>query len=153
MNKIINYYNQSRHETLIQTLFSAYPELKKVYKFISPWVMEYNELDLETKYVKECVKYNYYIKSKPDYKPNNENDIKIHVNQEALKKRRAKLSKDNYKIVNEVGNIFQLENMRTNEKIFKPRHQIKPSPFKDSARLRSPRAADFEDVLKYFYSY
>ena len=68
MNKVLNYYNQSRHETLTQTLFKAYPELKKIFKFISPWIMEHNELDLEIKFVKECIKYNYYIKLKPDYK-------------------------------------------------------------------------------------
>ena len=29
MNKVLNYYNQSRHETLTQTLFKAYPRIKR----------------------------------------------------------------------------------------------------------------------------
>jgi hypothetical protein len=40
MDKILYYYNQSRRETLTQTLFKAYPELKEMYKFISPYIME-----------------------------------------------------------------------------------------------------------------
>ncbi len=67
MNKILNYYNNSRHETLTNVLFKSYPELKDYYKFISPSIMKNNDFDLETKFVKECFKYNYYVKTKPDY--------------------------------------------------------------------------------------
>lgn len=128
MNKILNYYNQSRHETLTNTLFKAYPELKNVYDFISPWIMENNEYDLETKYVKECIKYNFMIMSNPDYAIDNSNDIKIYNNGSKLEKKRSKLSKDNYKVIKNIGNIYELENERTKEKTYKPRYQIYQKP-------------------------
>ena len=52
MDRILNFYNTSRHETLIQTLFQAYPELKSKYPFISPLTLRSSK-ELETLYVKE----------------------------------------------------------------------------------------------------
>ena len=144
MNKVLNYYNQSRHETLTQTLFKAYPELKEIFKFISPWIMEHNELDLETKFVKECIKYNYYIKLKPDYKINNDEEVKIYNDVSKLDKRRTNLSKDNYKVINKNGNIYKLQNA-DDEIIFKPRFQIKKSNTFKSSKLN-----DYDDIMKYF---
>ena len=144
MNKVLNYYNQSRHETLTQTLFKAYPELKEIFKFISPWIMEHNELDLENKFVKECIKYNYYIKLKPDYKIINEEEVKIYNDVSKLNKRRTKLSKDNYKVINKNGNIYELQNAN-DEIIFKTRLQIKKSNTFKSSKLN-----DYDDIIKYF---
>ena len=93
-------------------------------KLISPWIMENNPFDLETKFVKECIKYNFVILSNPEYNLNNNNEIKIYNDNTKLQKRRTKLSKDNYKVVNKVGYIYELENERTKERIFKPRYQI-----------------------------
>ena len=125
MDIILNFYNHSRHETLTQTLFKAYPELKETYKFISPYIMENNDDNLENLFVKECIKYNYYIKSKPDYKIDDKEDIKVVNDNSKLQKKRTILSKDNYKITNKFGNIFEVKNTRTNESLFKPRYQIK----------------------------
>jgi len=125
MNKILNYYNNSRHETLTQTLFKAYPELKNIYKFISPYIMEHNNENLETLFVKECIKYNYLIKSKPDYKINNNEVVKVVNDNSKLQKKRTIINKDDYKIKNQIGNIFEVKNTRTNETTFKPRYFIK----------------------------
>ena len=125
MNIILNYYNNSRHETLTQTLFKAYPDLKHIYPFISPAIMENNTNNLENLFVKECIKYNFFIKSQPDYNINDE-DVKVVNNHDKLTKKRAILSKDDYTITNQIGNIFELKNKRTNKKTYKPRYFIKP---------------------------
>ena len=135
MNKILNYYNNSRHETLTQTLFKSYPELKDMYKFISPWIMEQDSrskaeglpsFDLETKFVKECIKYNLSIVSKDDYNLNKDDIVEIYNDNSKLEKRRTKISKDKYKVINKKGNIFELQNINNNEdKIYKPRYQIR----------------------------
>ena len=153
MNKILNYYNQSRHETLTNTLFKAYPELKNVYDFISPWIMENDSkltaegdgYDLETKYVKECIKYNFMIMSNPDYAIDNNNDIKIYNNGSKLEKKRSKLSKDNYTLIKNIGNIYELENERTKEKVYKPRYQIEQRP------KPKPQFIYAKDIAEYFY--
>ena len=125
MNKILNYYNNSRHETLTQTLFKSYPELKEVYKFISPWIMEHNTFDLETKFVKECIKYNLSITSNPDYNINKSDVVEIYNDTSKLEKRRTKISKDKYKVINKKGNIYHLQNINNDKEIFKPRYQIR----------------------------
>ena len=145
MDKVLNYYNQSRHETLTKTLFNAYPELSFQYKFISPWIMEHNPFDLETKFVKECIKYNFVILSNPDYNLNNNNEIKIYNDNSKLQKRRTKLSKDNYKVVKNICNIYELENERTKQRIFKPRYQIKQLP------KPKPQNIYVKDIAEYFY--
>ena len=56
MNRMWNYYNNSRHETLTQTLFTAHPELKQTYpNGISPKIMNDNYA-LERLFVIECKK-------------------------------------------------------------------------------------------------
>ena len=125
MNKILNYYNNSRHETLTQTLFKAYPDLKLIYKFISPYIMEHNNNNLETLFVKECIKYNYYIKQKSDYEIDKNDVVKITSDNDKLKKKRTILDKDDYKVINYNGNIFKLQNTRTNENIFRPRYALR----------------------------
>ena len=131
MDKILNYYNTSRHETLTQTLFKAYPDLKLIYNYISPYIMEHNNNNLETLFVKECIKYNYYIKQKPDFKLNNNEVVKVVNNNEKLKKKRTILNKDDFKIIKQRGNIFELQNVNNeNIKTYKPRYQIKPLTLK-----------------------
>ena len=126
MNKILNYYNNSRHETLTQILFKSYPELKEVYKFISPWIMERNPYNLETKFVKECIKYNLSITSNPDYNINKSDVVEIYNDTSKLEKRRTKISKDKYKVINKKGNIYHLQNINVNkDKKYKPRYQIR----------------------------
>ena len=124
MDKILNYYNEARHDTLTQTLFKAYPELKSKYKFISPSIMEHNP-ELEKLFVKECVKYNFFISSQNDFELNKNDIVKIVSNEGKLGKRRAILDKDDYKVVDKVGNVYELKNVRTGEKIYKPRFEIK----------------------------
>ena len=125
MNKVLNYYNTSRHETLSQTLFKAYPELKEVYDFISPWIMENNDYDLETKFVKECIKHNLAITSQDGYYLNKNDLVQVYNNSNKLEKKRTKILKDHYKIINKEGNIYKLQNLSNNKTIFKPRYQIR----------------------------
>ena len=124
MNRILNYYNNSRHETLTQTLFTAYPELKQTYpNGISPKIMNDNYA-LERLFVIECKKYNYYITSKPDYKLDKNQKVKIHNEHNNFEKRRTLINKNEYKVKNRNGNIYELINTNTNEKIYKPRYEI-----------------------------
>ena len=87
--------------------------------------MENNDFDLETKYVKECIKYNFYIKSQPDYKINDNEVVKVYNDASKLEKKRTKLLKDDYKIESHRGNLFKLQNINNNNVIIKPRAQIK----------------------------
>ena len=51
LNLILDYYNSTRHETLTQTLFKSYPELKQQYlNGISPKIMNDNQ-ELERLYM------------------------------------------------------------------------------------------------------
>ena len=125
MNKILNYYNNSRHETLTKTLFKAYPELKQDYpNGISPKDVNENN-ELETLYVKECIKYNLFITSQNNYKLNKNDNVKVVNINDKMKKKRTILNKDDYKVIDKVGNIYKLKNTTTNNVIFKPRFEIK----------------------------
>ena len=124
LDLILDYYNNTRHETLTQTLFKAYPELKETYpNGISPKIMNENP-ELEKLYVIECKKYNYYITTKPDYKLNKNEDVRILNDNSIFEKRRTKLNKDIFKVNNQIGNIYELINTQTNEKVYKPRYKI-----------------------------
>lgn len=147
MDTILNFYNNSRHETLTQTLFKAYPELKLKYKFISPSIMEYNDDNLETLFVKECIKYNYCIKSKPDYKINNNEIVKVVNEDSKLQKKRTILNKDDYKITNQKGNIFEVKNIRTNETTFKPRYFIKPNDLEVKPSKKPKEISIFDNLF------
>ena len=58
LDLILDYYNNTRHETLTQTLFKAYPELKRTYpNGITPKDVN-NSPQLERLFVIECKKYN-----------------------------------------------------------------------------------------------
>ena len=124
MNKVLRYYNEARHDTLTQTLFKAYPELKDKYKIISPSIIEHNP-KLEKLFVKECIKYNFFITSQNNFELNKNDNIKVINNVSKLEKKRTILDKDDYKIINKVCNIYELKNNRTGENIYKPRFEIK----------------------------
>ena len=124
MNKILKYYNDARHEGLTNILFKSHPELKDKYEFISPSIMEHNP-ELETIYIKECIKYNFYISTQPDYELNKNDIVKVVSTVGKLGKKRTILDKDDYKIIKQSGNIYELKNVRTGEKIYKPRFEIK----------------------------
>ena len=115
MNKILTYYNETRHEGLSKVLFKSYPELKRQYNFISPSIMEHNP-ELEDKYIKECIKYNFYISTQPDYELNKNDIVKVVSTVNKLGKKRTILDKDDYKIIKQTGNIYELKNVRTGEK-------------------------------------
>ena len=123
MNIILNYYNNSRHETLTKVLFKAYPELKYTFKFISPTIIN-NSDELETKYVEECMKHNFYVISKPDFKLNQNDIVRITSEKNKLGKKRSILDKDLFKITNQKGNIYELSNIKTNDKVYRPRFEI-----------------------------
>ena len=124
MTKILRYYNEAKHDTLTSVIFNAYPELKTKYKFISPSIMEHNP-ELEKLFVKECVKYNFFISSQNDFELNKNDIVKVVSEIDKLGKRRAILDKDDYYVVNKIGNVYELMNTRTNKTIYKPRFEIK----------------------------
>ena len=70
------------------------------------------------------VKNNYYITSKPDYKLDKNQKVKIHNEHNNFEKRRTLINKNEYKVKNRNGNIYELINTNTNEKIYKPRYEI-----------------------------
>ena len=124
MDLILDYYNNTRHETLTSTLFKAYPELKSKYKNgITPAIMDANP-ELERLFVMECKKYNNYVESKQDY------DIKIGdkaqiVNENnPFKKNRTILNENTHTVTSRFGNIYELTN--NFKKTYKPRFLIKP---------------------------
>ena len=86
--------------------------------------MEHNP-ELEDKYIKECIKYNFYISTQPDYELNKNDIVKVVSTVNKLGKKRTILDKDDYKIIKQTGNIYELKNVRTGEKIYKPRFEIK----------------------------
>ena len=130
MNIILDYYNNSRHETLTKMLFEADPNLIKKYpKGISPLIVNYHDY-LEKLYVEECIKYNYHIITQKDYKINIDDVVKIVNKKESLIDEnkinsRTILSKDDYKVINQIGNNYELINLRTNKRVFRPRYEIK----------------------------
>ena len=81
--------------------------------------------ELEKMYVEECMKYNFYIITQPDYKLNKDDIVKVVNNTNKLGKKRTILDKDDYKVIKQEGNIYMLKNVRTVEKIYKPRFEIK----------------------------
>ena len=123
MNKILNYYNNSRHETLTNIIFKSHPEMKRQFSFISPSIMNDNE-ELEKIFVEECLKYNYDIVSNSDYKLNKNDVVRITSEKNKLGKKRTILDKDDYKVIGQEGNIYKLKNVRTNKTTFKPRFEI-----------------------------
>ena len=124
LDLILNYYNNSRHETLTQTLFKAYPELKRTYpNGITPKDVN-NSPELERLFVIECKKYNYYISSHHDYNLNQNQNVRVLNDTSVFEKRRTKLNKDIFKVNNRIGNIYELVNTKTNEKVYKPRYKI-----------------------------
>ena len=123
MNKILNYYNNARHETLTKIIFKSHPEMKEKYTVISPNLMKNHE-ELEKIFVEECLKYNFSIVSNPDYKLNISDVVKVTSEKNKLGKKRTILNKDDYKVIEQQGNIFKLKNVRTNEITYKPRFEI-----------------------------
>ena len=106
--------------------------------------MEHNPFDLETKFVKECIKYNLSITSKDDYNINTNDVVEIYNDTSKLEKRRTKISKDKYKVISKKGNIFELQNLtkstdpkdsnNKNDKIYKPRYQIRSNKYSLNGR-------------------
>jgi hypothetical protein len=130
MNLVLNYYNNSRHETLTKIIFKSHPELKKIYKKgILPSIMESDE-ELEKIYVEECMKYNFNIVTQPGFKLKQNDIVKIKNDDNIFSSgpnklnKRSVINKDDYIINNQYGNIYELINTRTNERVFKPRYEI-----------------------------
>jgi len=124
MDRILNFYNTSRHETLTQTLFQAYPALKSKHSFISPLIVSSNK-ELETLYVKECIKHNLFTSSQSDFELAPNATVKVVSDEGPFAKKRSILSKDSFKVINKDGNVYELTNTKTGHKVFKPRFEIK----------------------------
>ena len=130
MNTILNYYSNTRHETLTKILYQAAPELKIKYpNGISPKFVNDNKY-LETLYVQECIKYNYHIITQKDFKLNNDDIVKVVNKKDSIIDEnkinsRSILSKDNYRIIGQQGNIYSLLNENKDKIIYRPRYEIK----------------------------
>ena len=123
MNKVLNYYNNARHETLTKVIFKSHPELKLKYTSISPELMK-DHKELEKIFVEECLKYNFDIVSNPDYKLNENDIVRVTSEKNKLGKKRNILDRYDYKVIGQDGNIFKLRNTKTNVEIYKPRFEI-----------------------------
>ena len=123
MDLILYYYNNSRHETLTNTLFKAYPELKSVYRNgITPAIMDANP-ELERLYAMECKKHNYYVQSKQDYDINVGKQVQIVNDNNPFEKKRTILNKNPYSVSNRIGNIYELKS--TDSTVYRHRFGIK----------------------------
>ena len=76
-------------------------------------------------YLDNCIKYNLFITSQNNYKLNKNDNVKVVNINDKMKKKRTILNKDNYKVIDKVGNIYKLKNTTTNNVLFKPRFEIK----------------------------
>ena len=93
--------------------------------------------ELEKIFVEECIKYNFDIINKPDYKPQSGPDslgefklnigdvVQVTNENSTFGKKRTILNPDKFKVIGQKGNIYELENLRSFERIYKPRFQIK----------------------------
>ena len=61
----------------------------------------------------------------PDYELNKDDVVRVYNSKNALQKRRTLLNKDLFKVKGVKGNIFELENTNTKQKLYKPRFEIK----------------------------
>ena len=70
------------------------------------------------------MKHNFYVISKPDYKLNQNDIVRITREKNKLGKKRSILDKDLFKITKQEGNIYELKNIKTNDKVYRPRFEI-----------------------------
>ena len=123
MDLILYYYNNTRHETLTSTLFKAYPELKSRYRNgITPAIMDANP-ELERLFAMECMKHNYYVKSKRDYDINVGDEVQIVNENNPLEKKRTILNKNPHIVTKRIGNIYELSH--EDETTYRPRFGLK----------------------------
>ena len=123
MDLILYYYNNTRHETLTSTLFKAYPELKSIYRNgITPAIMDANP-ELERLFAMECMKHNYYVKSKQDYDINVGSEVQIVNENNPLEKKRTILNKNPHIVTKRIGNIYELSH--EDETTYRPRFGLK----------------------------
>ena len=81
--------------------------------------------ELETMYVKECIKHNLFISSQPDFELAPNSTVKVVSDEGPFAKKRGILSKDSFNVLNNDGNVYELINRKTGAKVFKPRFEIK----------------------------
>ena len=70
----------------------------------------------------------------PPYSKSVNDVVKVESTVGKLGKKRTILDKDDYKIIKQIGNIYELKNVRTGEKIYKPRFEIKASALMSFAK-------------------
>ncbi len=70
------------------------------------------------------MKHNFYVISKPDYKLNQNDIVRITSEKNKLGKKRTILDKDLFEITNQKGNIYELKNTKTTAKVYRPRFEI-----------------------------
>ena len=85
--------------------------------------------DLEKLYVIECKKYNYFISHKPGFELHQNQNVKVYNDPSAFEKTRTILNENVFKVNDKKGNIYELINTNTNNKVHKPRYKIKSFNF------------------------
>ena len=140
MNQTIYLYNKCRHETLTRILYETE-------YLISIGKIKYNPISIETlnerfpngispndvnndeclemMYISYCMRHNFIVSMKSNYELANGLIVRIVEYQNKFSKKRSILSKDNYVVVEKVGDHFKLENERTQEIVIRPRFEIK----------------------------
>ena len=126
LDLILDFYNNSPHKTLSQTILKSEPELRPLFKYgITP--NEVNLIpELESIFVRECLKHNMYF--------NKENIVgklcRIYIikhddKENKFKKYRSKLSTEIYKIISKDGKLYRCEDINnTKNKKLVPRFEI-----------------------------
>lgn len=114
IDKILNIYNNMYHSSLS----------KMIGKKITP-----NEVSkdpkLEQQIINYCMDYNNQLKVLyPEINLSIGQICKVYQPFDKFKKRRRLLKKDYFKIINKTGNIYTVQNMRNNKKIYVPRYFI-----------------------------
>ena len=140
MDQIINLYNKCRHETLTRILYesehlisigkikydlvSVESLVERFPNGISPNDVNKDE-NLEMMFISYCMRYNFIISMKSNYELANGILVRIVEYQNKFSKKRNILSKDNYIVIEKLGDHFKLENERTQEIVLRPRFEIK----------------------------
>ena len=96
MNIILNYYNNTRYETLTEIILKSHPELKS--KYINGISSNDINIELEQIYIVECKKYNLYVMLTHNFQLNKRENINITSEISKLFKKRSIFDKNNYTV-------------------------------------------------------
>lgn len=127
MDLILDYYNNTPHKTLSETILKSEPKLRPIFKYgITPNEVQ-NIPELEEIFVRECLKHNLYLVKE---KENIVGELCRIYNKvegrDKFKKLRSKLSTEIYKVNSKKGKLYECIDLNNDKNIkLVPRFEIK----------------------------